>query len=92
MTNWLNKELSGLKPWGKAGYVLGLISLIAALGWWLLSLYQIFSSFFKYDGLQLIFLPILKFLANPFLLLSLILFKLTKRLTSLPEARQADRE
>ncbi len=79
MLKWLNKELGGFTTWGKVCYILGLICLIGAAGWWLAVLYQMFSSFYQYTGLQLLFLPLVKFIANPFLALSLIFFKLAKR-------------
>jgi H+/Cl- antiporter ClcA len=62
--------------WGRVLYIAGLGFLVAAFGWWFVSLFELFAEFYKHDGLDLLVMPLFKLLASPLLWIGVVLIKL----------------
>jgi hypothetical protein len=65
--------------WKKLSYIGGVCCLVAAFGWWLISLFKLFSEFYKYDGLKLLVMPLFELFTNPLLWIGILLIKLSGR-------------
>jgi len=59
----------------RVGFWLGVGLFCGSLGWWLRSLFLLFSRFYEFSGLDLVVLPLVRLFANPFFWLSLLLLK-----------------
>ena len=70
----------------KVCYISGVICLLITFGWWLISVFKIFSEFYKYSGLEILILPLFKLFINPFLWISILLLKLAERFS--PDAEE----
>lgn len=64
---------------GRLCYLLGVICLLITLGWWLVSVFKIFSRFYEYSGLEILVLPLFKLFINPFLWIGILLLRLAER-------------
>jgi hypothetical protein len=64
---------------GKVYYGIGSVFLAAALIYWAVDIFFFFTEFHTKGLLDLLLAPVFKFVANPFLWLSIIFFKLSQR-------------
>jgi len=64
---------------GKIFYGAGVVFLLAAVIYWGVQLFFFFTEFHKKGILDLLLAPIIKFIANPLLWISIVLFKISQR-------------
>ena len=83
-------EARKLARWMSWSFNCGVILLIAALGYWLYTLFSLFREFYKYNGLDLIFRPLFYLFANPFLWAALLLLMWHKHLRRKLEEAEPD--
>lgn len=70
---------------GKICYGIGFVFMIAAVIYWAVQMFLLFSEFHNQGLLDLLLAPVLKFIANPLLWISIIFFKISQRYR-LPES------
>ncbi len=64
---------------GKIYYGIGVVSLLAALVYWAVQMFLFFTEFHTKGLLDLLLAPVLKFVANPLLWISIVFFKISQR-------------
>lgn len=64
---------------GKICYGIGFVFLVAAIIYWAVQMFFLFSEFQNKGLLDLLLAPVLKFIANPLLWISVIFFKISQR-------------